>query len=295
MASLVDFQSSFSKVPVCEENINFGVFVNTNEGKSKETLEEASKYPVLAGKVLLFTSGFFGLDLASARGKNSGSESRIEYVVCVDNNPNVERFWRGISQILVDSSSRIQAIDKIASFLLANNKVISPKSHYFVGYEILSSYSFTRTMVFRIKKDIMEGKSWLSSDESFDHIKSIFAGRKFVFIRADLSEKEVTGTIAKTLRAQGLFLDCIYMSNVCEYTEHYSNIEKFRSAMDQFKLSSKEDTYFVDTEPRASGGNVHHHEPLKMCIRKGFFETKVEQMFVASPSCKEYHSSKRSQ
>ncbi len=264
------------------------IFVQTNEGKSDETLEKAAKYPVLAGKVLLFTSGFFGLDLASARGKKSESDNRIEHLVCVDKSEKVECFWSKVSEIIIESS-RIEAIEKIASFLQANTKVISPKDNYCFGGKNLSSLERTKSMMSGLRKNIEKGSSWLSSDESFDHIKSIFKARKFVFIRADLCEKEATGTIARALKEQDLFLDCIYMSNVSEFAEKYYGLEKFRSAMAEFKLASREDTFFVDTAPRVGGGKIHNHERLEQRMRRGFFKTKVEYAFESSPPCEQHH------
>lgn len=77
----LSFSDCFTSVPVCKEK-ETEFYPTTNEVNTQATLVKAAKYEVVAGKVLLFVSGMYGLNLAAARGTDSASSNRIEHLVC---------------------------------------------------------------------------------------------------------------------------------------------------------------------------------------------------------------------
>ncbi len=275
--SAITFKDAFKENIQLTRSAN-GLYPVTNELKQKETLDKAKRYPVTE-KVLLFTSCFFGLNLAAARGTETTSDKRIEYLVCVDFSEKVELFWKGISPIISKGINAKEVKEKIQIYILTN------KTDLFTPEDQKYAVSFVQL----IEKEVKEKISWLSSKESFHHIQKIFSQGHFKFLRANLYNKKHTTYISNEIKKLGLKCDSIYISNIREYVEHLEQIpifkdliKVFREAIKAFQEVSSKDTYLFDTVPRKISEQKTKLATMRM--RRGFWRAPMDQVLPYSPS-----------
>jgi len=268
-----EFQSCFSTVPspVTEED---DFYLTTTEHNDNQVLDAAAKSKVGAAKVALFTSGFFGLNLASVRDSATSSTEGVEYLLNVDYSSTVEYFWEHVKPIIV-SNDRKGTIAKINDFIFTNRNKLFPGCS-------CCSVRKAESGLRNLQREISQGTSWLSSDERFQKIQSIFKANKFACVRADLTDEKATEEIARNLAEKGLTLDTIYVSNIREYTECDDKLALFQKAMEKLKSVSTKETLVVDTAVRDKGS--HSDEKQMQQIRKGFVDATMQEYFPASPN-----------
>lgn len=270
----LSFQSIFSYVPAPSKSLS-QLYVNTTENEEEKILAEAGKVKVGAAKVVLFTSCFFGLNLASARGENTLEKVGPEYLLCVDTSQKVPLFMRKVKEI-AESNDRMETIRKINDFILANHADL-----YVSTCSCCSTEDKAKYQISNLEKDIKRNVSWLSSDERFAKIQAIFRADKFALLSADLSDSNAMQAIADALKANNLTLDTLYLSNVREYEEHDGKLDSFRSAVEKLKAVATPETLVVDTKVRSGG--THSNEDQIQQLRRGFLETPVKDFFPQSP------------
>lgn len=271
------FQSIFSKIPTPEKEEN-RLFVTTTESNCEIVLAEAANYKVGAAKVALFTSGFFGLNLASTRGTQSSFDERVEYLLNVDNSKTLEYFWENIKPIIV-SNGREGTIEKISEFIVKNHAKLYQNRKCSCKCPC-SSFKIAQGAVHSLGMEIKKGLSWLSSDDKFGRIQTIFKANKFAFVRADLTDEKATEAIASALKTGNFSLDSIYLSNVREYTEYNKKLELFQKAMEKLKAVSTPETLVVDTKVRDLGNYCRDKQMQQ--LRTGFIVASLDEYFPPS-------------
>lgn len=270
MSQVTSFQSLFSSMPLCQ-GAQEDVYLTTNEAGQETTLRKAAKYPVTIGKVLLFVSGFCGLNLAAARGRDSESHSKIKYLLCVDKSDQTELFWKMISSV-VPTSTREEAISKIRAINLGNPTALYPCTCWGGKKAKIEDVD--------LKEEISNQISWLSTDASYACIQKIFQKKHFAFIKGDMFNPGTTRSLAQVLQDHGLVLDTIYLSNLREYAEIQGCLPQFRSAMHELQRACFDQTYVVDTKPRVVCRP--RSTPLTQWMRSGFYRADMQQAFVES-------------
>jgi hypothetical protein len=188
----------------------------------------------IAGEAILFVGATFGLDLTAMRGRNR----QIKYMICIDKNPCVDKFWRVMGVIIKQSNSRQEAYKQMSAFIEKDTQLFQPEfktfwKHY-VGYD-----------------SRVQGAAWLLSDAQFLAIKAIFDNNCFVYKRIDLTDVEAIKTLAN--QVAHLKFDSVYLSNVREYVEIEGKLPLFHEAIKALKASITPETLFIDTVPRVYG------------------------------------------
>lgn len=273
------FYNTFSNFPPLTPNQVDKLYLVTNEAESENTLETAMEHPVEA-TVVLFTSAMFGLNYASARGLKSLTNRRIEHLICVDNSHATKIFWERVSPIICASNDNNDCAQKIRNLVATNADAFFPPLQLADGTFALSS-KVARSWIRQLNRDIDSELSWLSTNERFLIIKSIFANRNFVHLSVDLRAADSTGLVADTIDALSLKLDTIYLSNISEIVEGRGMLENFRTAVQCFQKNTTRNTFFVDTYPRRGG--LDSTEKLTQRIRRPFRYKRIDQLIIASP------------
>lgn len=244
-------------IPPCpgKDDWSHRVFLTTNEDGQERTLSILEKTP-LHGDTMIGVSGFFILNAAAIRGRTSSG--RIENIILFDRSVRVEHFWERMQAIITGSEHRGEVFEKVAA-LLDNEK-----HWYYNRTEPLSKgeedprYAH-QTYIQELRAEMEMGQSWLSSDEKFARIKAIFVQGRFIFKRADLTDVEAFRSIGLALKAEGLQVDTVYLSNTFEYLKSGKLEADFGESVEQLVAVN---TLLVQTQwPR-----IRLSDPLEQVV-----------------------------
>ncbi len=198
-------------------------FVEAHHDSIVETLKKAA--PAKEGGTHVGVAGFFNLDLIAAR--------RSKAAVLCDINPMQEALWELVAISLHWSENRQDFVHNIKDFLPAFGQ---PHSRFSPD----ASGQYDRTIIQnRLDAELSRPASWLSSDASFAHVKSLFAEHKVGFLRLDLTDPKKTAELRNALHAKHLHIDSFYPSNVVHFllgAKNYYDQSNSR-AMDGFITS----------------------------------------------------------
>jgi hypothetical protein len=214
------------------------VYVATNEANQRAVLATLKEMP-LAGEVMLFVSGFFGLNAAAVRGKTAGQ--KIQFLICIDISYRVQLFWEEMVAIIKGSSSKDQVTNKVIALIQNKQQVFFNRDPNKYQLKALAKLDY----------EIKKGISWLSTDENFEVIKSLFDANHFIFKRLDVCDEKAMATLSRCISSQGLNLDCVYLSNIREYASHDKLLHAFHLGIKCLRNSISDQTLFIDTKPRS--------------------------------------------
>ncbi len=230
--------SSFSS-PIYDDYAH-RVFLNTNELDQEKTLLKLATIPV-SGDTFVGVSGFFSLNAVAARANSRDWSEKIKHIYILDRSVRVEAFWSRIPEIIKGSSCRSEVVEKVK--LLINEK----KEVYFSGGKRSTPTKAAAEAVHFFEMGIIDGTSWLSSDEKFNAIKKIFDKGRFAFRLVDLFWKDQVEAFMDELYDQERTIDTVYLSNVHEYLE---SEEDGMDYMDSLVELIEPNTVVVHTQPR---------------------------------------------
>ena len=130
---------------------------------------------------------------------------------------------------------------------------------------------------------IIDGTSWLATDEKFDFIKGIFSKDKLVFKRMDLTNTNATKSLVVTMKEQGLVINTVFLSNVREYAESDGNLQYFQQAVMNLADVMTPKSLVIDTKPRKNG--IHEVEVLTQRRFRDLhkFLKNIDEILPASP------------
>lgn len=279
---MLDFSGSlpqvFSGLSECKGVQDYGhrLFLTTNEEGQDSTLEKLSRHE-LNGDTIVGVSGFFILNAASCRGITSEhSREGIRNIIVLDKSIPLEDFWENTVRIVKTSSDRFEVADRIEKLLMDKRKL-------YYGYNCCCDGCLQEDVKSRIRRlrcEITSGQSWLSSDLRFERIKRIFGENRFVFKRVDLCDSATVHDIASRMRACGMKLDMVYLSNVREYAEDDGYLAEFRQSLNPLVSS---DGFLVDTKPRE--GSLYNRVKLTQRVSRRR-KAAIATCFPASPGRK---------
>jgi hypothetical protein len=226
------------------------LYLVTNEGNAKSTIDAAMRHPVDAS-VVLFTSGMFGLNYASVRGLKSLSTRRIEHLICIDYSQAVKEFWELASPLICESTNARDCALKISSLVTAEADKFFPPIRLSDGTVSPASRAAT-AWLHAMQSEIDGNLSWLSSETRFQMIKDIFQNDRFIHLPIDLRSIDSTTHISETLEQLDLKLDSIYLSNIVEVVKP-ELLENYKNAIERLRANSTSSTFLIDTYPREGG------------------------------------------
>jgi hypothetical protein len=237
-ATADQFQKALHSIkPSSTKARDVGLFLTTNEKNQEKTLATLHKHP-LVGEVMLFVSGFWGLNAAAARGPAKGQ--KIQYLICLDVCHRVQAFWNHMQVIITKGNSKEEVTGNVIALIQAKHDAFYPINSQFVANQYILA----------LKQEIETGVSWLSSDERFRVIKHIFDANHFVFKGIDVCDQDAMLALSKSVSDLGLRFDCIYLSNIREYAEYEQRLQEFHEGIKCLKSSTSDQTLFIDTKPK---------------------------------------------
>lgn len=245
------FSQAFDCIPDCFPS-NEKIYLTTNERNQEKTLALAKSEP-LVGNTLLAVSGFFGLNVASVRADRYDG-STLDYIVMIDRSFRIQKLWKEIQEIVLQSSLNTEALSRIKKVLVDKADKFWPSCFCDKpGCEAKSkSYAieYANSYIEDLEKEVLTEVSWLSSQTKFLKIKHIFDKRHFIFKRLDFFDKKNMQLLSKTFKHLRLTLDTSYLSNIREYAEISHQLTNFRESIAELRLSMTDKTLIIDTEPR---------------------------------------------
>lgn len=251
------------------------LYLVTNEVRADETLKTAMEHPVENATVVVFTSGMFGLNYASARGLKSLSDKRIQHLISLDYSQTVKEFWELAAPIIRESINAADCAQKI------NNLVKTQSAKFFPTTQLNDSDSTADQWLKMLNLEISLGQSWLFTDERFQIIKGIFSNDHFVHLSVDLRSVDNISSISKTLQKLELKIDSIYLSNVAEFFKP-DELTNYQQALQQFQTNSIPTTFFIDTYPQKKGLRLRSSKHAHQRVQQSFHTDTIEKLLAAT-------------
>lgn len=218
----ISFAFSFQKTSSSFEDSFFKnnkVHIFTNEKNERESIEKLRTLAPV-GNLFFGTSGLSSLNLASVR-------PSIQYIMIMDVSNCTKLFWKKMKK-LIRNHSRIECIKKIEEHILQK----------------FQDYGLKKSSCEISAKKLMHPTSWLSDDQRYEKIQSIFKKRQFVFLHADFQDSNFVKKMKKKLSFFQLKIDVFYSSNIINFIL-LKNLSKYQHSL-EYLLS--ENTIIVDTE-----------------------------------------------
>lgn len=257
---LSPFKKSFKHIwasPFFDEKL----YITTNEMKQRETLALLSFLPLVPDSrkpAMVAFSSFCGLNLAAVR--------NIKFIIMIDRSVRVKRFWEEMEKIIVRVSNNEEAIREIVTTLTEKSTNFWPDCPCGNDNCQKTSKEIAKDRLLKLKFEVMNGESWLSSQEKFAKIKSIFDKGNFIFKRIDFFDFNKIRVLSKTVKKLGLTLDLFYLSNIREYAKNSNKLYNFEVSMNKLFNAMTEGTLIVDTKPRLLNFISGQVEPLEQRV-----------------------------
>lgn len=258
-----DLAAQFSDVRESEgvDDYMHRIFLTTNEGLHEEVLIELQREPVIGntfldshgGNTFIAVSGFCGLNIASVRGDESENPAKIDTIIILDRSLRVQNFWEKMKEIITSSNTRHEVIDKLEELIFSELfKVKGMPSH--IKYDPLTD----------LRGEILAGNSWLSTTRRFNVIKQIFANKRFIFKRIDVTDLKSMQSLKEALLKNNRKVDTLYISNIPEYLKA-DQFESFKQGISELV---EDKIFVVDTVPRKSVDEKLCQRVLKLTREK---------------------------
>ncbi|MGA8165631.1 MAG: hypothetical protein WB791_11555 [Waddliaceae bacterium] len=209
-------QSLGKHIPVISDKnlTNTPSYISTNEeglDKVREILGNIPKHP---NGVHLGVSGWHNYDIMALRKSKCG--------ILVDLNKSQSAFN------LFTLNEIFNKIEKTPQWMQVFQPGVSESRDAFTPYEQLES-------------ETLRPGSWLSDDESFEHIKAMAQEGRIFVVTADFQDTPFFEAVRETLEAQNLIIDTLYTSNIHDYIPP-ENADRFQHTV---KVLSHEDTQHI--------------------------------------------------
>ncbi|MFN0064847.1 MAG: hypothetical protein ACKVOH_01285 [Chlamydiales bacterium] len=192
------------------DDFNHRLFLVSHERGLDETLQIMAGHP-LVGRVHIFVGGMFGLDVASVRG--------VEGVLALDRGIRTQRFWEFMIREMPLVESKEDAVLKINTFVFENREMFFGGGSG-AGRDPEMTAKIQLLALHRMRT---QGISWLSTDERFMRIQSMFKAGNIEFRRFDLNDTKKLQWTQLFLMRNGWGIDSVNVSNTHE--ESYGAVD----------------------------------------------------------------------
>lgn len=188
-----------------------GIFVVANvEPLSTPVVEQIQKYIHVEPekRCHIGCEAFFNFDIMCMRKSNYG--------IIFDLNPRNKKLIIIIQKLIITSNSRKDFIEKLTEKLtpiVENDKELKNNE------KIINKYDQNECPLQRINKELERDNSWLSTDENFAHIKSLFEKNQIIAITQNIANNQQFLFLVTKLHNQGICIDSIYLSNLSNWVK----------------------------------------------------------------------------
>ena len=210
-------------------------YILTTEIGQNEALIELNDYPAKENGVYVGFAFEFNYHLLAQR--------PMQMAVICDINARMHKLYDFVAKTIIHCSTRTAFLAKFRTELETN------VMYYYGTNEI----DIDAIINYYSNKEF----SWLSSEERFLQIKSLYQENKIVHLNLNLSEDiDFFGNLKKWMDHKGYELDVVYVSNIPEWLNNAGSSALARMEANLLRIMSK-NTIFVDAKRREGRG-----EPL---------------------------------
>ncbi len=249
--SLVDCLREFDSYSPAKTNLNYGLYLMTNEEDSLKTLTKLALLPV-EGELSLGVSGFFSWDLAAVR--PDAGEKQLQYLALLDCSQKVEHFMKKTLSFLKICPSKEAMQDFVIQTLSSEYRF------YFEGLEdsdlIAKNYvdNFRASLVdFSLHDTFPQtgfvSSSWLSDQHRFEKMQKMAQRGNITFSCVNFNDSLAINKWVAKVKDLGP-ADFIYLSNI--YFQGRKPMELAAVSLEQL-ISNR--SFIIDT-------NRFYCEPL---------------------------------
>lgn len=196
------------------------IYITTNEENTKATRDFLLTEPLVENGCHIGVSGWYNFNMMAMRKSSYG-------VIC-DINPKNKVFIDKTVEVLQRAKSRADFARQMiryvreqpfdyACYFGAENEQGEVSSEM----EIQNSYDAFGSL---------EG-SWLSNDEDYEYIRTLAVQGKIVAFTENIKATGTFERIAKLMRDNAVFIDTVYVSNVCDYMYKDADKQDFANSM----------------------------------------------------------------
>jgi len=143
-------------------------------------------------------SGLQNLDMIAARRSNFG--------VLIDINPNMQKVMK-IARDICCSKPKVSRQDFVSTFINQTS----------TDLELWDDEAKKEFQISNFRRQAETSWSWLSSDDSYDHVRALFLENRIISINLDFSNVEYVERIARWAQQNSVAIDTVYISNIFEW------------------------------------------------------------------------------
>ena len=174
-------------------------FLQTNEAVYSHTYDYLAMNRKHGAPTLhVGVSGLQNLDMIAARRSNFG--------VLLDINPNMQKVMSVVRDIC-RSEPKVNRQEFVSAFI---NRISTDP-------ELWDDETKKEFQLSNFQRKAAESWSWLSSEDSFDHVRALFLEDRIISINLNFSNVENVERIARWARQNGVAIDTVYISNIFEW------------------------------------------------------------------------------
>lgn len=187
-----------------------GVYITTNETNLSATNTFLKTHPLNENSIHIGCASWYNFDIMCAR--------KSHYGLIVDFNPKNAEFIKKTIEIIKISNSResfkTAIIDYLTSLEGAEKQLFFHKDQKGLPTE-------------KIEKELYRKESWLHDDKSYNFIKKLVEKEQIIAITEDITNFEKFAEIKNFLDSNNLFIDTLYLSNICNFMQTQKQKEGF--------------------------------------------------------------------
>lgn len=208
-----------------------GIYMTTNETDLAVTRQLLREHPRPSRETIhIGCAAWHNLDIICER--------KSSYGLIFDFNPENANFIRKTIEIIAASDSREAFKQGIANYL---NSLEGVQRKLFFHWDQLE------TPPERVVRELSREGSWLHSEETYRYIKSLVSNNRLVAINEDITNVEKFSEVRKFLDRNGIAIDTLYLSNICNFMKTSANKNAF---MESVKRLVNRDSIFINCPTR---------------------------------------------
>lgn len=188
-----------------------GIYVTTNEVNLAATYQLLKEHPRPDRQIIhIGCASLHNFDMMCLRKSN--------YALIVDFNPKNAAFIEKTKNLIDSSESRKVFVQKMICYL---NSLSGEDRDMFCHSDQIGLPTE------RIEKELTREGSWLQTEENYIFIKNLISKGSLITLTEDIRNHEVFSGIKKFLDSNNIFVDSLYLSNICNFMKNYSDKYNF--------------------------------------------------------------------
>jgi hypothetical protein len=178
------------------------IYVLPNDQGLDRTRHILSQQARLASRSLhIGCAGFYNFDVIAQR--------RSTYGLIIDTNRNYGDFFRKVTNLILETSSRHQFVDRFVKWLSSLKR--AEREPFFLPF-------IKGSLVEHLRQELNRAGSWLSSDEHYRYIREdIVQKGRLTVITENMTRANTCQAIRDTVDKHGVVIDTVYTCNITDF------------------------------------------------------------------------------